>query len=87
MANLTNQFQLNDGQFKEYLTNSWLERKDYFSEGATPEELVNYTQPTEGDLECLVESLLDECVFEDYEYKSLFELRLNQALRLFGYTK
>ncbi len=79
MVNFTTNFELNDVQFKQYLTNEWLKRKDYFSEGSTPEELLNYTQPTEGDLECIIESLIEEEVLPD-EFDSL----LNQALNIFN---
>lgn len=85
MVNSTTNFELNDVQFKQYLTNEWLKNKQRFSEGASTEELLTYTQPTEGDLECLIEYMIDD--LNGDEHTQLFDLRLNQALRLFGYSK
>jgi hypothetical protein len=62
---------------KEYLTKEWLNYKEEWSKGSTPEELLNYTQPTEGDLECLVDRM------EGVD----FDTTLNQALRVFNYIK
>ena len=71
--------ELNDVQFKEYLSKEWLNHKDHWSKGASVEELQSYTKPTIGDLECLVDGLSGK------EYQEMFHLRLNQAKRLFGY--
>ena len=87
MVNSTTNFELNDVQFKQYLTNEWLSHKDYWSTGSTPEQLLTYTQPTEGDLECLIDTMIDGLHDNHEEYDELFNLRLNQALRLFGYSK
>jgi len=62
---------------KEYLTKEWLNYKEEWSKGSTPEELLNYTQPTEGDLECLVQRM------EGVN----FDTTLNQALKVFNYIK
>ncbi len=78
-------FELNDVQFKEYLTKEWLNNKERWSEGSTPEELVNYTQPTEGDLECLVEYIIND--LNGDTHTKMFNKLLNQANRLFGYSK
>ena len=85
--NTISNFELNDVQFKEYLTKEWLNHKDYWSTGATPEQLLVYTQPTEGDLECLIDNMIDGLHNNHKEYLQLFHFRLNQALRLFGYSK
>lgn len=76
-------FDFNDVQFKEYLTKEWLNYKERWSEGSTPEELVSYTQPTEGDLECLVEYMIND--LRGDEHTQMFHKLLNQANRLFGY--
>jgi hypothetical protein len=78
----TNNFELTDVQFKEYLTKEWLTHKDYWSEGATPEQLLTYTQPTEGDLECLVEYMIND--LRGDEHTKMFHKLLNQALSIFN---
>jgi len=62
---------------KESLTKEWLNYKEEWSKGSTPEQLLNYTQPTVGDLECLVERM------EGVD----FDTTLNQALKVFNYIK
>jgi len=83
--NTISNFELNDAQFKEYLTKEWLSHKDHWSEGATPEELLTYTQPTEGDLECLVEYLIND--LRGDKHTKMFNKLVNQANRLFNYSK
>ena len=75
--------QLNDVQFKEYLSKEWLNHKDHWSKGASVEELQSYTKPTIGDLECLVDYMIDG--LSGKEYQEMFHLRLNQAKRVFSY--
>jgi hypothetical protein len=77
MVTLTN----NNVEFKQLLINEWLLNKERWSEGLTNEEKLSYTQPTEGDLECIIESLIEENVLPD-EFDSL----LNQALSIFNIT-
>ena len=79
----TNNFELTDVQFKEYLMKEWLNHKDYWSEGSTPEELLTYTQPTKGDLECLVEYMIYDLLDASGRTK-MFNKLLNQALSIFN---
>jgi hypothetical protein len=70
---------MNDVDFKQLLTNEFLIYKQRAVEYLTEEEFSNYTEPTEGDLECIIESLIEENVLPD----TFFTLR-KRAMIIFG---
>jgi hypothetical protein len=79
---------MSDVELQSYLSTEWLNHKDRWSEGSTPEELLNYTQPSVGDLECLIEYLIDDTIKDMDVYKNnydeIFNDLINQALSIFN---